>query len=124
MYYGKKNKYRACKVELDGNVFDSRKEFSRYCELHQAQENGEISNLRTQVKYELIPKQKLEEPRLVNGKYQRNESAITYIADFVYEKDGKTIVEDVKSAQTRKLPTYVVKRKLMKYIHNIELREI
>lgn len=45
----------------------------------------------------------------------RTERSIKYLADFVYTKDGVKYVEDVKSAITRKEPTYVIKRKLFKY---------
>ena len=38
---------------------------------------------------------------------------IEYIADFTYKKDGKLIVEDVKSEITKKNPVYVMKKKLM-----------
>src|SRR5262245_11027264 len=54
-----------------------------------------------QVVYELIPK-------------QEGERSVTYRADFVVRyADGRTEVVDVKSPVTRRLPAYVIKRKLM-----------
>ena len=38
--------------------------------------------------------------------------------------DGKLVVEDVKSEMTRHLPDYVMKRKLMLYVHGIKLKEV
>lgn len=36
-----------------------------------------------------------------------------YIADFVYDREGETIVEDVKSAITSQKPSYIIKKKLL-----------
>ncbi|GAB4464458.1 MAG: hypothetical protein OHK0044_01870 [Burkholderiaceae bacterium] len=48
------------------------------------------------------------------------ERAVKYIADFVYTKDGKMVVEDTKGCRTR---DYVIKRKLMLYVHGIRILE-
>lgn len=109
------NKYHARKVTLCGETFDSQRECNRYCELAMLQKAGEISGLRRQVKYELIPAQK------IGGKTV--ERATTYIADFVYDEDGRTVVEDVKSPPTR-TPEYKIKRKLMLWRHGIRVREV
>lgn len=47
---------------------------------------------------------------------------MTYIADFVYTDaaTGKLVVEDAKGMRTR---DYIIKRKLMLYIHGIKIRE-
>ena len=78
--------------------------------------SGEISELRRQVKFELIPRQ-MEGKRVV-------ERAVDYIADFTYIQDGELVVEDVKSDFTVKDPTYIIKRKLMLYMKGIKVREI
>lgn len=101
-------KYGNVKVTVDGHTFDSKKEYNRYCELKLMERAGLIHNLELQKKYELIPKQ---------GK----ERAVHYIADFVYEENGETIVEDTKGVKTKE---YIIKRKLMKYIHGIEIKEV
>ena len=106
-------KYHAEKTELDGIVFDSKKEAQRYAELKLLERSGAIHNLQRQVRYELIPAQKKD------GKTV--ERACHYIADFVYEDNGKTVVEDVKGYRTKE---YVLKRKLMLQVHGIEVREV
>jgi hypothetical protein len=110
-------------------IFDSRKEYKRWGYLLEQERLSAIYNLQRQVPYTLIPAQ--YEEYLVTGKRsskmkrRRLEAPIFYKADFVYSlKDGTVVVEDVKSNATRKLPDYVMKRKLMLYIHGIKLKEI
>lgn len=103
-----RNKYGARKVTApDGQVFDSQKEYNRWCNLRLLERAGRISGLQRQVKYELIPK-------------QDGERACSYVADFVYNEDGKTVVEDCKGFRTE---GYKVKRKLMLWVHNIKIKE-
>lgn len=49
------NKYNAKKTKIDGMVFDSRREANRYVKLREMERNGEISDLKRQVREELIP---------------------------------------------------------------------
>jgi hypothetical protein len=105
------NKYRNKKIEHDGHKFDSQKEFLRYLDLKLLLANGLISNLRLQQPYVLIPSQK-------GG--LRNELPMKYKADFVYEENGKTVIEDCKGMKTKE---YIIKRKLMK-LNGHEIREI
>lgn len=51
-------KYRNKKVEVDGILFDSKKEANRYMELKLLEKAGEITDLKRQVRYELIPRQR------------------------------------------------------------------
>jgi hypothetical protein len=51
------------------------------------------------------------------------EKAADYTADFVYKRDGKEVVEDVKSEATRKEADYVLRRKLMLWRHGIRILE-
>lgn len=122
----KKSKYGAKKAIIDGITFDSKKEAKRYQELSMMQRSGFISSLQMQVKYVLIPAQR--EPDIVGkrgGKVQGKllEREVAYIADFVYVDNdtGETIVEDTKGFRT---PEYIIKRKLMLYIHGIKIREV
>lgn len=106
---GTVSKYRAKKVQVDGITFDSKREARRYCELKLLERAGEIHSLELQKRYELIPKQ---------GK----ERAVHYIADFVYrDSKGAEIVEDTKGVRT---PEYVIKRKLMLWVHGVAIREV
>lgn len=106
---GTPSKYRAQKVQVDGITFDSKKEARRYCELRLLERAGEIRDLELQKKYELIPKQGKERP-------------VHYIADFVYkDKKGAEVVEDTKGVRT---PDYIIKRKLMLWVHGITIHEV
>ena len=115
------SKYKAKKIECDDGKFDSQGEYKRWLILKGMQDMGLISNLQRQVSYELIPQQKLREPRVRKGRSHHYEMPVKYIADFVYEENGQTIVEDYKGMR---LSDYVIKRKLMKFIHDIEIREV
>ena len=118
-------KYRNEKVRTkDGETYDSRKEFRRAKELELLERAGEISNVRRQVKYTLIPAQRGPEeigPRGGRRPGPLLERECSYIADFVYEENGETVVEDVKGIRT---PEYKIKRKLMLWIHGIRIREV
>lgn len=107
------NKYRNKKVPIDMYVFDSIAESKRYKELVLLQKAKKIENLQLQ------PKFLLQESFRKNGKTYRK---IEYIADFMYEEDGKIIVEDVKGKETE---VFKLKRKLFekKYM-GLELRII
>ena len=105
-------KYGNRKVSVNGIKFDSMREANRYVELSLLQRAGEISDLRLQVPFELVPKQKDSKGRVIRE--------IRYIADFVYIEKGKCIVEDAKGVRTKE---YALKKKLMKYFHNIEIKE-
>lgn len=114
----------------DGTVFDSRKELQRYQELKVYERRGLISDLQRQVEFELIPNQYEVEERYSEktGKRLRDkqrllERKICYVADFVYKENGKLVVEDTKSPVTR-TKDYIIKRKLMLYIHGIKIKEI
>ena len=108
-------KYNNKKITVNGHVFDSKKEANRYEELRLLEKAGAIKDLRTQVKFKLIPAQRDE----ATGKVVERECS--YKADFVYEEDGKTVVEDVKGFRTKE---YVIKRKLMLWRYGIRIKEV
>lgn len=116
-------KYHAKKVQADGQSFDSRKEFRRYRELQVLEAAGRISGLRRQVKYELIPAQRAPDYKGPRGGTKAGkllEHPCYYIADFVYQQDGQTVVEDCKGYRT---DVYKIKRKLMLWRHGIQIVE-
>lgn len=122
-----RNKYQAIKTKANGIEFDSRKEARRYQELLLLERAGAIHNLQMQVKYELIPAQYetyerfgAKGQKLKDGK-RLLEKECSYIADFVYEENGKLVVEDTKGVKTK---DYIIKRKLMLWIHGIRIREV
>lgn len=93
-------------------------------ELLEAQKRGEIANLRRQVPYILIPEQREPDTIGKRGGVHRGrliERECKYISDIEYDKDGRHIVEDVKGMRT---PDYIIKRKLMLYIHKIRITEV
>lgn len=112
------NKYGNEKVYWDGMVFDSIKEYQRWIQLKMFERPGEITGLSRQVPFVLIPSQKKD----VDNGYMRTEYPTKYIADFVYtDKSGRMVVEDAKGHPT---PDYVIKRKLMRQVHGIEIVEV
>lgn len=122
-----KTKYYNQKTCIDGIEFDSRKEARRYQELLLLQRGGVIQDLKMQVKYILIPAQYETYERYgKNGQRLKDgqrllEKECSYIADFVYTEDGKEIVEDTKGIKTK---DYIIKRKLMLWIHGIRVKEV
>ena len=81
------------------------------------QKAGEIQYLERQVRFTLIPTQKID------GKVV--ERPVVYIADFKYWdfKTGRQVVEDVKSKAT-KTPQYIIKRKLLLQKFGIRVKEV
>ena len=125
-------KYGNRKVTFDGLEFDSMKEMNRYAELKMLERAKEIRNLQTQVKFTLIPAQYETYERYgKKGKRLKDgerllEKGCDYIADFVYQDatTGDLVVEDVKSVATRKKESYIIKRKLMLWVHGIRVKEV
>lgn len=99
---------------------DSLREYRRLKELELMQKKGLISSLKKQVPFELIPSQR-ENPN--NPKSKLLERSVKYIADFMYlrEKDKALVVEDAKGMRTKE---YIIKRKLMLYVHGIAITEV
>jgi hypothetical protein len=102
------NKFHAEKTDVNGRTFDSGREANRAIELQWLEQIGDVTDLQYQVSYELVPKQGKEKP--------------AYRADFVYfdKKLGRLVVEDAKGKKTS---TYILKRKLMLWVHNIVIYE-
>lgn len=102
------SKYRAIPTVIDGIRFASKKEARRYEELKLLKRAGAIDMVGMQPKF----------PLEVNGQL-----ICTYIADFQYldVKSQKVVTEDCKGMKT---PVYRLKKKLMKAIHGIEIKEV
>lgn len=125
MKYGNKKT-----VTSDGILHDSKKEADRWCELKLLERAGKISDLKRQVPFELIPAQYEAVPRfsktgarLKDGQ-RCVEKSVVYICDFEYIENGKRVVEDVKSPATRKKESYIIKRKLMRFMYGVAVREV
>ncbi len=100
------------------NGYASKREAKRASLLKLMAEAGMIRNLREQVEFLLIPRQKRP-----NGTVA--ERSCSYFADFVYDEfrdgDWRQVVEDTKGFRT---PDYIIKRKLVLFVHGIEIREV
>lgn len=113
------NKYRNKKITYNGETYDSVKEYRRHDELKLLQKAGRINGLERQKKFPLLPSQK--DPK--TGKTILR--GISYVADFVYQADGRTVVEDVKGYRGgAAYALFTVKKKLMLYFHGILIKEI
>lgn len=129
-YQRPNNKYGNRKVEWEGMVFDSTKEYEYYLYLLQQLRENKILGVERQVSFEIIPpvmetyvktfKRKLDEVR-----EKCIQPAVHYIADFVVTSlDGKKQVIDVKSEITRKDKVYILKKKMMLAFKGIKITEV
>lgn len=115
-------------------VFQSQLEWGRFVFLFERERKGEIKNLQRQVSYELIPTQygtKIVHLKTKDKEVQYvREKSCSYVADFVYERNGVIVVEDCKGetyVRGRKqfstiTDVFSIKKKLMLYVHNIEVK--
>lgn len=107
----RESKYNARKTVVDGIQFDSVKEAKRYTRLRDMERAGLIQGLRLQVPFEILPSFERD-----GVKYR----GMSYVADFVYYRAGKVVVEDCKGFKTSE---YKMKKKLMAYVNHINIEE-
>ena len=124
-------KYGNKVLNVDGQKYDSKKEYYYWLFLQDRQKKGEITNLRRQVAFEIIPevteeyvKHFVRKPDEVRTKVVQ--PAVHYMADFVYTdtKTGQEEVVDVKSEATRKNNVYILKKKMMRAFKHIVIVEV
>ena len=123
----KRNKYGNTKiVSENGDKWDSKREMKRWLVLKDAEKSGLITDLRRQVRFELIPAIKRTEIVQLKTKTKEVEKteqqAITYTADFVYTKDGKTVVEDIKPSPNTVPKEFMLKAKLFFWKYGFKIR--
>lgn len=106
------SKYRNVRTEVDGIVFDSKKEAGRWRELCLLQRAGEIKELQRQIPFSID----------IHG-----EHICKYIADFFYQEKlptkaevWKTVIEDCKGYRTE---VYKLKKKLVAAVYGYYIRE-
>ena len=121
----RRSKHGATKTVVHGITFASQAEARRYQELLLMGLAGKLTDLEIQPRF----------PIVVNG-----QRVCDYVADFRYREslfgpdaDRQAdvymdrvwidVVEDVKSAWTRTLPVYRLKKKLMSAVYDIEVYE-
>ena len=121
-----KNKFNNHKIVFQGETYDSQLELSRFIFLSNREKEGEITNLRRQVEYLLIPAQYGTEIKHLKTKDKEVrvllERSCSYIADFVYERNGETIVEDCKGSKYIITADFKIKKKLMLWVHHIQIK--
>jgi hypothetical protein len=106
------NKYRAKKIEVDGLTFDSQKEAARWFDLLNLQGAGMITDLQRQVRFDLHG----QHMPLVSDKGCR----LSYVADFVYRRDGVQVIEDAKGFKTQE---YKLKKAILRAM-GLEIVEV
>lgn len=124
----KKNKYHSSKVQYDGITFDSRLEGARYLYLHELERQHVIQDLQMQVEYELLPRQTKKVIKHLKTRDKEEERflehPVVYKCDFQYMYNGELIVEDVKGSSLATSRDFSIRKKLMLYMHGIEVKVI
>ena len=119
------SKYHAKKTTIDGITFDSKHEAEIYIQLRQKEKLGLIHDLQLQVEFELIPAQRAPSTFTKRGKEKLGkvkERKCSYYADFCYkDADDNWRVLDAKGVRTE---SYKIKKKLMLWVHGIEIEEV
>lgn len=126
------SKYHNRQVKTsDGAIHDSQREAVRWNQLRLLERAGKIKDLKRQVTFILIPTQREKTTEVYKrgdkkgqpkeGKVLENQ--VSYIADFTYKdiETGEFVVEDTKGFRTK---DYIIKRKLMLYVHGIRITEV
>lgn len=104
----KRRKYGNEPAYIDGKRFDSKHEAMVYKDLMMRVKAGELKCVIRQVRFDLAQTENLQ-----------------YVADFVTIAPDMTVdVIDAKSEATRKNKVYVIKKKLMREVWGLEIREV
>lgn len=108
-------KYNAVKTQIDGIIFDSKKEAEYYKNLLLLKQAGEVVDIKLQPEFEL------QEGYVKDG---IKIHPIKYIADFlVVHKDGHIDIIDTKGY--RKDKVYLLKKKLFHYkFKSLTIKEV
>jgi len=121
----KGQKYGNTKVKYDNILFDSKKEGEAYLYLKDLQSKGVISDLVLQPKWELVPAIKETYIKQLKTKektcVRTVQLAITYKADFAVTYKGQRLVFDVKASPVMLPKEFVLKKKMMRAIHGIDV---
>lgn len=105
----KRSKYGGEPVELDGYRFDSKFEARRYQELVAMESVGLITGLNIHPSYAL---------------HVRGVRIGALVPDFVYQRDGETVVEDTKSPATARKELYVWKKSHFEIEYGLKISEV
>jgi hypothetical protein len=103
MTFAPVRKYRNVPTVVDGIKFASKREAARYGHLKLLERAGAIQGLRLQPRY----------PMTVGGLH-----VCTYVGDFEFQENGRTITEDAKGVKTAE---FVIKAKLFHALYGREV---
>lgn len=126
----KKPRQNNTSVTVCGIKFDSKWEADRYLQLLYLEQQGVIRDLQLQKKFELIPAVRWPDTVGKRGGVKQGkviERAVNYVADFVYIKNGETIVEDAKGyydTSSAMYKVFIIKRKLMLWRYGLHVKEV
>lgn len=124
----KRSKYGNRKVVINGITFDSIKEGDIYLRLLELERRGVIRGLELHPKWELQPK--LTETYIKHLKTKDKECErtvllpITYTADFSFWYGSEFKVVDVKISKVMLPKEYQLKKKMLRYVHGLEITEV
>ena len=107
----RRSKYRAEPTDVDGHRFASQREAARYGELKLQLQAGAITGLELQPTY----------PLTVIGPDGIAVEIGRYLADFRYQRQGRTVVEDAKGMRT---PIYSWKKRHVEAQYGIAIVEV
>lgn len=115
----KRSKYRNVKTQVDGIVFDSKKEAEHWLVLKAQQSLGDIIGLERQRKFTIyLPD--MTRP----GPYEALAQLCDYVSDFSFrDLSDRLHVQDCKSKATR-TTVYMLKKRAMMLQYGIEIEEI
>lgn len=101
------HKFGAKRTEVDGILFHSKAEATRYAELKILERLGKVRDIQLQPKFPL---------------YVGSVKIAVYIADFAYTTEaGERVVEDVKGMKTQ---VYAIKKKLFEALYPMRINEV
>jgi hypothetical protein len=115
------NKYGAKRTQVDGHIFDSKKEAQRYQQLKLMQQATQIADLELQPAFPLHVMRLYRQAPLEI----RVATVGTFTADFRYTdlRSGEITVEDVKSEFTKNT-AYRLRKKIAEAVHGITIEEV
>lgn len=110
-------RYFQTKVTYYGITFDSKEEANVYLLLRERMQRGEISQLRRQVSFEIIPRLAKQEVKHLKTKDKIVERLVArqkiYTCDFLYREGDKIVILEVKNYFTKTARDYPLRRDLM-----------
>ena len=122
----RRNKFNNVRCEFDGLKFDSKKEMERYKFLLEKKAEGVIYDLVVHPRFPFI----LPDGRKVLIKGEKRNTCARYTADFSYylskdgpfkAKEGRYVVEDMKSPATAKEGQFKLRRAVFELIYGVDL---